>query len=122
MDLIQILKALSDETRVRILNLLMNTDLCVGEIEYLLKLNQSNTSRHLSALKNASLITYEKNAQWIYYSINRDVLEKHSFIKELIDVELLGLDLYVKDNERLQDYKLSGKTCVDLKECNSGKC
>jgi ArsR family transcriptional regulator len=63
MELIQILKALSDKTRLRILNLLMQSELCVGEIEYLLNINQSNTSRHLSSLKNATLITYEKKAQ-----------------------------------------------------------
>ena len=71
LGLIQILKALSDETRVKILDLLMNVEMCVGEIECLLNTNQSNASRHLSTLRNAYLITYEKNAQWIYYSINK---------------------------------------------------
>ncbi|MBC8059689.1 MAG: winged helix-turn-helix transcriptional regulator [Clostridiaceae bacterium] len=118
MDLIQILKALSEETRVRILNLLMHGGLCVGELEVLLNINQSNASRHLSTLKNASLITYEKNAQWIFYSINKDTFEKYSFIKELLEIELPKLNLYVKDKERLQEYKSSGKTCLDLKECN----
>ena len=118
LELIQILKAISDETRVRILNILMNSELCVGEIENLLNINQSNASRHLSTLKNASLITYEKNAQWIYYSINKDTLEKHSFLKALLEIELPQSDLYIKDKERLQEYKSSGKTCFDLKECN----
>lgn len=122
MELIQILKALSDETRVRILNLLMQSELCVGEIEYLLNINQSNASRHLSTLKKVSLITFEKNAQWIFYSINKDVLEKHSFIRSLIECELPQLDLYIKDKERLQEYKSSDKSCSDLKECNSGDC
>lgn len=119
MKLIQILKALSDKTRVRILNLLINNDLCVGELEVLLNINQSNASRHLSTLKNASLITYEKNAQWIYYSINKDILEKHPFVRVLLDSELTKLELYIKDKERLQEYKASSKTCLDLKECNS---
>ena len=121
MELIQILKALSDETRVRILNLLMDGELCVGEIEYLLNINQSNASRHLSTLKNACLITYEKNAQWIFYSISKDTLEKHSFIRVLIENELSQLDLYTKDKKRLQEHKSSGKTCFDLKECNESK-
>jgi len=118
LELAQILKALSDETRVRILNILMNGELCVGEIEHLLNINQSNASRHLSTLKNACLITYEKNAQWIFYSINKNILEKHSFIKVLLESELPQLDLYIKDKERLKHHKLSGKTCFDLKECN----
>jgi ArsR family transcriptional regulator len=96
----------------------MNGELCVGEIELLLKINQSNASRHLSTLKNAYLITYEKNAQWIYYSINKETLEKHPFISVLLENELSGLESYNKDTERLREYKLSGKTCSDLKECS----
>ena len=118
LGLIQILKALSDETRVRILNLLINGEMCVGEIECLLNINQSNASRHLSTLKNAYLITYEKNAQWIFYSINNDTLKKYSFIRELLENELSILDLYIKDKYKLQEYKSSGKTCLDLKQCN----
>lgn len=122
MELMQILKALSEETRVRILNLLMNEELCVGEIEYLLNINQSNASRHLSALKNAALIIYEKKAQWIYYSINLAALEKYPFVKSLLENELEEIDLYVKDKEKLKEYKESGKTCSDLKECHSNSC
>lgn len=96
----------------------MQNELCVGEMEYLLNINQSNASRHLSTLKNASLITFEKNAQWIFYNINNDVLEKHPFIRILIESELTKLDLYIKDKERLKEYKSSGKNCLDLKECN----
>lgn len=121
MDLVQILKALSDETRVRILNLLMNGQLCVGELEHLLNINQSNASRHLSTLKNASLITYEKNAQWIYYSINRATLEKYTFVNILLECELPKLALYIKDKEKLQAYKISGHSCLDLNECNQNK-
>lgn len=118
MELMQILKALSDETRIRILNLLMESELCVGEIEYLLNINQSNTSRHLSTLKNASLIIYKKNVHWIFYSINKGILEKHKFIKTLIECELPRLDLYAKDIEVFREYKVRGKGCLDLKECN----
>ena len=122
MDLMQILKALSEETRVRILNLLTVSELCVGEIEYLLNINQSNASRHLTALKNASLITYEKKAQWIYYRINIDALEQYSFVKNLLENQLKAMDLYNKDKERLKQYKESGKVCSDLKECNANNC
>lgn len=122
MDLMQILKALSEENRVRILNLLKNSELCVGEIEYLLNINQSNASRHLSALKNAALISYEKKAQWIYYRINEETIGQYSFLKELLENELCTIDLYVKDKEKLKQYKESGKNCTDLKECHIGGC
>lgn len=122
MELMQILKALSEETRVRILNLLMNEELCVGEIEYLLNINQSNASRHLSALKNSALIIYEKKAQWIYYSINLAALEKYPLVKSLLENEVQEIDLFAKDKEKLKEYKESGEICSDLKECHSNNC
>lgn len=85
MDITTVLKALGDETRIRIVNLLHIEKLCVCEIEEILKINQSNTSRHLSKLKNANLIDSEKRAQWVYYYINKDILEQYSFIKALLD-------------------------------------
>ena len=49
---------------------------------------------------------------------NDEDLEKYSFIKVLLEIELPKLNLYIKDKEKLQEYKASGKTCLDLKECN----
>ena len=65
MELIQILKALSDETRLRILNILRDGPLCVCEIEAILEISQSNASRHLSKLTTANLVNYYKEAKFI---------------------------------------------------------
>ena len=70
MQLIQILKALSDETRLRILNILRDGPLCVCEIEAILEISQSNASRHLSKLTNANLVNYYKEAKFIYYKLD----------------------------------------------------
>ena len=122
MELMQIMKALSDETRTRILNLLMYSELCVGELEHILKINQSNTSRHLSTLKNAKLITYEKKAQWIYYKVNEEALVKYDFLRVLLTEELPSIEKYVEDIKNLKNYKESGKSCSDLKECETNRC
>jgi ArsR family transcriptional regulator, arsenate/arsenite/antimonite-responsive transcriptional repressor len=122
MELLQVLKAIGEETRIRMLNLLMQSDLCVGEIEYFLDINQSNTSRHLSTLKNASLIVYEKKAQWIYYKLNKKVLAEYPFLKELLADEAVKLELCIKDTERLKQYKDSGMNCSDLKTCLMNEC
>lgn len=122
MELMQIMKALSDETRTRILNLLMYSELCVGELEHILKINQSNTSRHLSTLKNAKLITYEKKAQWIYYKVNEEALSRYGFLKVLLKDELPSIEKYAEDIKNLKNYKDSGKSCSDLKECEITKC
>jgi len=116
MDLIQIMKALGDETRLRILNLLNTGELCVCEIEYLLDVNQSNTSRHLNKLAVINLITYEKRALYVYYSINNKVLEEYPFLSTLFSKEIRKLDKCKTDLDRLDKYKKSGITCEELKD------
>lgn len=64
-----ILKALSDPTRVQILYLLRNNDLCVCEMMNLLEKPQSTLSHHLNILKNAQLIKPRKKGVWIYYTL-----------------------------------------------------
>ncbi|KUO50852.1 MAG: ArsR family transcriptional regulator [Desulfitibacter sp. BRH_c19] len=121
MELVQIIKALADETRLRILNLLNQEKLCVCEIEYLLEINQSNASRHLNKLWMLKLITNEKKAQWVYYKINQDILKKHAFIKEILGKDFNKEVQFIKDNEKLKDYKKSGLNCESIKEMMCSK-
>lgn len=115
MDLLQVMKALSDETRMRILNILKNGDLCVCEIEVILDINQSNASRHLNKLTNANIIEYYKVAQYVYYRINEEIITEYPFIKEIIEKEAMKLKRCNIDYERLKKYKNSGLGCEDLK-------
>lgn len=92
MDLIQILKALNDENRLRILNIIKDKPLCVCEIELLLRMSQSNVSRHLSKLTSARLVNYYKEAKYVYYELNLETLEIHPFLKSLIFDEINKLD------------------------------
>lgn len=110
------MKALSDETRMRILNLLKDGDLCVCEIEVLLDINQSNASRHLNKLTNAKIIEYYKVAKYVYYKLNENTIKKYPFIKEIIENQTLKLELFNKDYERLNKYKNSNLSCDDLKD------
>lgn len=116
MELVQIIKALSDETRIRILNLLKEGDLCVCELEILLDLNQSNASRHLNKLTNAKIINYYKKAKYVYYKLVEDTLKEYPFIKELINKELCEIEQCNNDIEKLKKYKEDGITCDDLKQ------
>lgn len=116
MDLIQTLKALSDETRIRILNLLNNGDLCVCELEVLLDINQSNASRHLNKLTNAKILDYYKVAKYVYYKINKEAILKFSFIKQILVENASELKICKIDIERLQKYRDSKLTCEELKD------
>lgn len=62
-------KALSDETRLRILCLLLEGELCVCDIMAVLQLPQSTVSRHLAYLKNAGWVDDRRCGVWMYYSI-----------------------------------------------------
>ncbi len=68
MDVSEVLKALADPNRLRILNLLHEKTLCVCDLEAILELNQSNLSRHLSKLRLAGIVNAQKKALFTYYS------------------------------------------------------
>jgi DNA-binding transcriptional ArsR family regulator len=83
---IQILKALTDLTRLRVISLLYQGELCVCDLEAIIDEPQTKISRHLACLKNAGLITGRKSAQWTYYSMKPDLNLK--FLDELISGHL----------------------------------
>ncbi|QAA32774.1 ArsR/SmtB family transcription factor [Clostridium manihotivorum] len=116
MDLIQVMKALSDETRMRILNLLKDGDLCVCELEVLLDINQSNASRHLNKLTTSKIVDYYKVAKYVYYKLNEDTIKEFPFLKEIIEEHAMKLKQCSIDYERLKKYKDSKLSCDDLKD------
>jgi ArsR family transcriptional regulator, arsenate/arsenite/antimonite-responsive transcriptional repressor len=111
-----VMKALSDETRMRIVNILKDGDLCVCEIEVILDINQSNASRHLNKLTNAKILEYYKVAKYVYYKLNENTLKEFPFIKEIIETQTFKVQQCNKDCERLQKYRKSGISCDDLKD------
>jgi len=68
MSAIQYFKALSDETRLRLLNLSVHYELNVNEIVKILDMGQSRISRHLKILTDCGLLTYRRDGLWIFYS------------------------------------------------------
>lgn len=76
MTLSRTLKALSDPTRQRILELLKKKDLPAGEIARSFSITLPSISHHLSILKEAELVTSERQGQEIIYSLNLSVFEE----------------------------------------------
>jgi ArsR family transcriptional regulator len=68
--------ALSDETRLQILELLRGGEHCVCELTEALDLGQSLLSFHLKTLKDAGLVTDRRQGRWMYYAIAEDALEE----------------------------------------------
>lgn len=118
MDLLNVMKALSDETRIRILYLLKDGDLCVCELELLLNINQSNASRHLNKLTNAKILDFYKVAKYVYYKINEEAVKKYPFILEIINEHAASLKQCEEDYKKLKKYKEKGLNCDDIKAGN----
>jgi ArsR family transcriptional regulator len=116
MELIQMIKALGDESRINILNILRYCPLCVCEIEEILCMTQSNVSRHLNKLTNAKIVTYYKEAKYVYYKLNEETLQKHPFIKEILDKELDKIDKLKDDYEKTVLFKNDGLSCEVLEK------
>ena len=62
-------RAFSDSTRLRILHLLLNGELCVCDIVSVLRVPQPTASRHLAYLRKAGLIVKRKQGLWAYYKL-----------------------------------------------------
>lgn len=71
----EVFKALSDSTRRQILDLLKEKDMTAGEIANYFNITKPSISHHLNILKQAQLVTDERNGQFIYYSLNTSVFE-----------------------------------------------
>lgn len=101
-----IFKALSEESRLRILAVLMERDMCVCEIEHCLKMTQSNASRHLAVLKNSGILDYYKVGQWAYYKISDTFVENHKELYQYLKLKLPKIQTYLKD---MKEYEKCSK-------------
>jgi len=110
-----IFKALSDETRLRILSLVLSGEMCVCEIEDCLDLTQSNASRHLTALKNAGILLSRKQAQWTYYRLNDDFCNENQELIQYLADKLKFLSTYESDNQKRELCKQKDLCCKPKK-------
>ncbi|MDF2678006.1 MAG: putative transcriptional regulator [Bacillota bacterium] len=101
-----ILKALADETRLRIISQMFKGEMCVCEIEECLGLTQSNVSRHLNVLKKAGIFESYKTAQWTYYKISDEFIKNNEDLYKYLIIKIKELPFYEKDSENFSGCKL----------------
>jgi len=112
-DLIKVYKVLSDESRLRVLNLLLERACCVCEVMQALDISQSKASRILSALYEAGLLALHKDGLWSLYSIDWDGMDAHlKAIAEATTQSFEGNKIMVADRERLRKAERVGPGCV----------
>lgn len=80
----QLFHALSDETRLAIVNMLRGGERCVCDLQDELAAAQSRLSFHLKVLKEAGLVTDRKDGRWSYYTLSTDAFgEAHDVVRNL---------------------------------------
>ena len=103
---VQLFKALSEEPRVRILNLMfMKGEMCITDLEIILEFTQAKTSRHLSYLKNSGIVNARKVDQWVFYSLKEEVTDLIKLIFEyfnkdhILKKDLENFEILLKQDE-----------------------
>ncbi len=110
--MVDIFKALSEVSRLRIITLLIDEELCVCEIEHCLDMTQSNASRHLTILRQCGILDCKKKAQWAYYCINERFKEEQKELWSYLLNKLKELPTYETDFQKL-------KVCKERSICTS---
>ncbi len=75
-DLLNVLKALADQTRLSMVKLLLSQDFCVGALAKRLELTEATVSQHLQVLRKAGIVKGEKKGYYTHYVVNTDILKK----------------------------------------------
>lgn len=119
MELSELFKALSDPTRLLILRLMLEEQqsLCVCEIVTILGIPQYQVSRHLSVLKQADLVQFQKIGTWAYHYFN-DSAPINQMLAELLR-KAMPVEKYQTEFNRLHDrlaLRFNGKCVVGFEE------
>ena len=118
-DILKVFRALSDATRLRLVLLLMERDLCVCELVFILKMEQSRISHQLRILRDADLVEDIRQGRWMIYRIPGDAraflgavlggeLKFRFGISPDIQADPQRLEACIKENIRAKACAVSG--------------
>ncbi len=111
-DLIKVMKALSDETRLRILRVLLEKECCVCEVMQALDISQSRSSRNLGILQGAGFLRTRRDRAWIVYSVDWESANRYATsLAKLLKESLTSNEVLAQDKERLKHAKRTGPGC-----------
>jgi ArsR family transcriptional regulator len=106
----EVFKALADKTRLRILALLGNNEVCVCHIHDSLGLPQPTVSRHLAYLRRSGLVAVRRDGVWMHYQVSRSL---DSVIQRVVDAAVDALnEVSTTDRDRKQFQRAFGQLYV----------
>jgi ArsR family transcriptional regulator len=112
-DTVRVFKALSDGTRLRILNILMERECCVCEVMQVLGISQPSASRHLSILHDAGLLKAKKEGIWMNYAVDHAGMP--AYVQEIIKgvrLAMAEMPEAISDRHQLKKTVKQGVACV----------
>lgn len=98
-----VMKALGDRTRLRILGLLTQGEICVCDIHETLKIPQPKASRHLAALRKAGLVATRRQGLWVHYRIAELSEPRLAAVAGAVRQALVQLEPVQRDTARLRE-------------------
>jgi ArsR family transcriptional regulator len=112
-ELVKTFKALSDESRLRALSLLLERECCVCEVMQTLDISQSKASRILSTLYDAGFLKLRKDGLWSLYSIDWEGME--AYLNDMVKATARAFEGNKQmeiDRERLKKTQRVGQGCA----------
>lgn len=104
-------RAFSDPTRLRILTLIHDRELCVGDIVTVVRLPQPTVSRHLAYLRRAGLVGSRKDGLWVYYSLAKPSSPFHHRLISCLASCFSDVPEIARDAKRAAKLRQSGGCC-----------
>lgn len=108
--LTNLFKILSDETRLRMLLLLYQEELCVCEISGVLEVPQPRVSKNLSKLRDLNLVDDERRERYVFYKLKKD----NKVLNNILDDILNNIEDYsqvILDRDKLKDKDKFSSIC-----------
>ena len=116
-NLIKAMKALSDETRLRMLNILLERECCVCEVMQALDISQSRASRNLGILQEAGFLKTRRDGAWIVYFVDWQTGNRYATdLAKLLKDSPVSSEVLAQDRERLKNATRVGPAA--LKKCD----
>ncbi len=107
-QLVQFFKALSDETRLRIVMLLTQGELCVCDLMFVLDEPQSKVSRHLAYLKHSGLTNSKRAGVWMHYRLKEPTDAAYTVQLDFLKGQMFHHPQFRMDREKLLELKKQG--------------
>ncbi len=117
-------RAFADRTRLRILHLLQDGELCVTDVIDILQVPQAKASHHLNYLRRAGLVEVRKQGLWCFYRLRAAKTPFHKKLLECLGQCFAEVPGLTADRERAARIKASGGCCPHLSRADSSpaKC